>query len=180
MTQGRGRQPPVVDFEEWYAREFGRVYALVVLAVGDAGLAEEATAEAFARALARWGTVRTADSPTAWVYTVALNQVRSTFRRRRLERRWLAQQSVRHADPPPEPDDDLQRALAGLTERARLAVLLRYFDDLPEKDVAAVMGISRGAVATLLHRARSKLAALLATDTHQMREAKEVSGESVH
>lgn len=78
------------DFAGWYAASFPRARSDVTLAVGDAGLAEEATAEAFARALARWPTVRDARRPDAWVFTVALNLVRSRLRRLQLERRYLA------------------------------------------------------------------------------------------
>src|SRR3954469_1809100 len=87
------------DFASWYAVHFGRVCTTLSLAIGDRGLAEEATAEAFAKALAAWPKVRTATSPTAWVYTVALNEVRSRMRRSRLERRYLARQRLIHAPP---------------------------------------------------------------------------------
>ncbi len=78
--------PEDSDFAEWYAAGYARVRRAVTLAVGDAALAEEATAEAFARALLRWRSVRQAHRPEAWVYRVALNQVRSRFRRARHRR----------------------------------------------------------------------------------------------
>lgn len=152
-------------FDEWYAREFPRVRATLTLAVGDGGLAEEATAEAFARALARWPAVSRVDSPVGWVYTVALNQVRSTLRRLRLERRWAQRQPVLVEPPPAEPDDELWRAVAALPDRARLAVALRYVADLPEAEVAAAMGVARGTVAATLHQARKRLAAVLSVET---------------
>ena len=149
------------EFEAWYAREFSRVAATLALAVGDAGLAEEATAEAFARALVRWSQVSRATSPTAWVYTVALNQVRSTLRRLRLERRWALRQRIEPVAGPREPDSDLWLAVAALPERARTAVALRYVADLTEAEVAAAMGVARGTVAATLHQARKRLAAAL-------------------
>lgn len=163
------------EFAEWYAREFPRVRAALTLAIRDASLAEDATAEAFARALVRWRTVREARTPVAWVYTVALNQVRSSLRRRRLERRWTQQQRVEHVAPPPDPDDDLWQAVASLAPRARTAVALRYIADLPEAEVAEVMGVTRGTVAATLHRARAQLAEMLVTpaspnDTHRSRK----------
>jgi RNA polymerase sigma factor (sigma-70 family) len=163
-------------FEAWYAREFPRVRATLTLAVGDAGLAEEATAEAFARALAAWPKVSTADSPTGWVYTVALNQVRSTLRRMRLERRWVLRQRVESAAPPAEPDDQLWRAVASLPARARMAVALRYVADLPETEVAAAMGVARGTVAATLHHARQRLAAALSVEAPSRPEATTQTG----
>ena len=162
---GTGPEPDGrAEFAAWYARDFARVRASVALAVGDAGLAEEATAEAFARALARWPAVSRMASPYAWVQTVALNEVRSRFRRLRLERRYLARQRAGHSPPPPEPDPALWAAVARLAPRARTAVALRYIADLSEQEVADAMGITRGAAAATLHKARKRLGELLADD----------------
>jgi RNA polymerase sigma factor (sigma-70 family) len=159
-TDAAGLEGPD-GFAEWYAREFPRVCAVLALAVGDARLAEEATAEAFVRALVRWRHVSRAASPSGWVYTVALNVVRSALRRRLLERQWLARQRIDPVPAPAEPDDELWRAVAELPERARTAVALRYIADLPEAEIAAAMGIARGTVAATLHQARARLAVLL-------------------
>jgi RNA polymerase sigma-70 factor (ECF subfamily) len=156
-------------FDEWYVQAYPRVRAAVTLSVGEPDLAEEATAEAFARALVHWPKVKTATSSHAWVYTVAMNQVRSTLRRRALERRWLRRQAAGPAtyqDPPVEPDDPLWRAVRQLPRRARTAVALRYVADLSEAEVADVMGIARGTVGATLHQARKRLAELLAEDHH--------------
>jgi RNA polymerase sigma-70 factor (ECF subfamily) len=157
------RAGPEDGFSQWYAGEFARVRATVALATGDPGLAEEATAEAFARALVQWGRVRAMDRPTAWVHRVALNEVRSRWRRGRVERRYLERQAAGVAPPPPEPDPDLWAAVGQLPPRSREAIALRYVADLPEAQVAAVMGISRGAVASTLSKARTRLADLLTT-----------------
>jgi RNA polymerase sigma-70 factor (ECF subfamily) len=150
------------DFTAWYGTTYPRVRAAVTLAVGDPWLAEEATAEAYARALARWSHVSAARRPEAWVYTVALNQVRSRLRRMRLERRYLARQRAGYEPPPAEPETELWAAVARLGPRARTAVALRYVADLSEAEVAAAMGVSRGTVAATLHKARARLADLLA------------------
>ncbi len=149
------------DFAEWYAAGYARVRRAVTLAVGDAALAEEATAEAFARALLHWRSVRQAHRPEAWVYRVALNQVRSGFRRAQLERRWLARQTAVHQPPPDEPQTTLWAAVAQLPPRARTAVALRYIADLSEAEVADAMGISRGTAASTLHKARARLSETL-------------------
>jgi RNA polymerase sigma-70 factor (ECF subfamily) len=155
-----------VGFDAWYVREAPRLLALVTLAVGDRWLAEEATAEAFARALERWPAVRAKGSPSAWVYTVALNQVRSTIRRRSVERRFV----LRHRAPPgvapaPEPDVALWQAVAQLPQRERLMVVFRYVGDLPEADIARALGVTRGTVSSTLSRARQRLAHTLSA-TH--------------
>ena len=156
-----------VAFDAWYLGEAPRLLALVTLAVGDRWLAEEATAEAFARALERWPSVRAMRSPSAWVYAVALNRVRTTLRRRSVERRFV----LRHRAPPsaappqPEPDVALWQAVAQLPQRERLMVVFRYVGDLPEADIAQALGVTRGTVSSTLSRARQRLAQVLSA-TH--------------
>jgi RNA polymerase sigma-70 factor (ECF subfamily) len=161
MTRDDGR----ADFDAWYLHAAPRVLASVALAVGDRWLAEDATAEAFARALERWPKVREMTSPEAWVYTVALNQVRTTARRRGLEQRFLRRQRAEVAPPPTTPDVAVWDAVAQLPPRTRTVVALRYVADLPEARIAEVLGITRGTVASTLHDARRRLADRLAT-TH--------------
>jgi RNA polymerase sigma-70 factor (ECF subfamily) len=152
---------PTAEFVAWYRAESGRVRTVLAGVCGDAALAEEATAEAFAKAFAGWPAVRAKDSPTAWVYRVALNEVRSRLRRRRHERHYLARQALAPVPPPQEPRTDLWDALRELSPRARTAVVLRYVADLTEPQVAAAMGLSTGTVASLLSRSRRRLAELL-------------------
>jgi len=111
----------------------------------------------------RWHRVREMSSPDAWVYTVALNQVRTTARRRGLEQRFLRRQRPPVADPVPAPDVALWDAVAQLPPRTRSVVALRYVADFPEARIAEVLGITRGTVASTLHEARRRLADRLAT-----------------
>jgi RNA polymerase sigma-70 factor (ECF subfamily) len=152
-------------FETWYQAEAGRMAAGLRVALGDADLAEEVTSEAFARAWARWDRVAAMASPSGWVYQVAMNLARSRFRRARLERRVAARRRVELPVPAPEPpSDELRTALASLADRARTAVALRYVADLPEAEVARLMGVTRGTVASTLSAARRQLAARLRPD----------------
>ncbi|MGH9252610.1 MAG: sigma-70 family RNA polymerase sigma factor [Acidimicrobiales bacterium] len=153
------------DFADWYSALGPRVLRAVTVTVGDRDLAEEATAEAFARALARWPAPTTFDSPVAWLHRVTVNEVRSRWRRGRLERRLLqrvAAEPERHT-PAVEPrDDTLWTAVAALPDRARHMVALRYVLDLPEADIAEMLGVTRGTVASTLSKARQQLGTVLA------------------
>lgn len=151
-------------FADWYRDEFPRVSRALALATGDQGLGEEVAAEAFARALVQWDRVRRMESPGGWVYAVALNEVRRSWRRDRLERRYLARLGAGNVAPPEAPDDELWRAVAKLAPRARVAVALRYVADLPEAEIAEAMNVSRGTVASTLFTARRQLAAALTPD----------------
>lgn len=147
-------------FDAWYQREAAGVSKTLALVLADRALAEEVTAEAFARAWATWPRVRAMDSPVGWVYRVALNVAKTGFRRNRLERRSRERRGVVGA--PAEPADALWTAVARLAPRARLAISLRYIADLPETEIAELMGIARGTVAATLHSARRQLAGDLA------------------
>jgi RNA polymerase sigma-70 factor (ECF subfamily) len=160
MTRPRRDDPPP-DFAAWYAAELPRTCRALILAVGDPGLAEEAAAEAFARALNAWDAVSRMERPAAWVHTVALNEVRRTWRRARLERRYVQRLCEEHEEAPAAPDDALWHAVAALPPRTRTAVALRYIADLTEPQVAEAMNISRGTVASTLSTARQRLAAVL-------------------
>jgi len=148
------------DFATWYEREVGGVCASLAVVLGDGRFAEEVAAEAFARAWADWVRVQGMASPVGWVYRVALNQARSRFRRRRIERR-LALGPSETVAAPKEPDDELWRAVRMLPPRARTAIALRYVADLPEAEVAELMSVARGTVAATLFSARRKLAEML-------------------
>jgi RNA polymerase sigma factor (sigma-70 family) len=147
----------VVGFETWYLLEHPKVVAALTWVAGDADVAAEATDEAFARAYADWHRVGRMASPGGWVYRVALNVARRRMRRAAFEQRTI--------EPPAAVaqvvDREIWTVVQQLPERQRVAVVLRYLLDLPEKEVAAAMGISRGTVASALAAARRRLAAWL-------------------
>ena len=144
-------------FEEWYLREHARVVAALTWVAGDADVAADATDEAFARAYADWGKVGRMASPGGWVHRVALNVVRRRMRRSAFEKRVV--------EMPPAVaeviDREIWSVVQQLPERQRVAVVLRYLLDFPEREIAMVMGISRGTVASALAAARQRLASLL-------------------
>jgi RNA polymerase sigma-70 factor, ECF subfamily len=144
-------------FRDLYEREFDRVYRAVYVLAGDRGLAEDATQEAFARALARWRRIGTHPSPAGWVTTTALNVARRQLRR--------APQPAPTNEARARDEDDrlaVREAIRSLPPRQQEAVALHYLVDLPVADVAAAMGIDEGTVKTHLFRARTAIAASLA------------------
>jgi RNA polymerase sigma-70 factor (sigma-E family) len=146
------------EFTAFYGGEADRIVRTVALVVRDPALAEDAVAEAFARAWARWAQVRTHDRPGAWVTRVALNECNSRFRRRRVERR-KAQAIARpdHTHDPEPRASEVWQAVGRLPEHERTLIALRYIADLPQAEIAAVMGIPSGTVASGLHRGRRRL-----------------------
>jgi RNA polymerase sigma-70 factor (ECF subfamily) len=144
------------DFGEWYEAAYRGLFVSMLALSGDRDLAADATDEAFARALAHWSRVGEMVAPEGWTYRVAVNVLRRTARRRAMERRLLRRATV--AAMADGPDVELSGLLNGLSERQRLAVVLRYVADLPEGEIAVVMGVTRGTVASALFEARRVLA----------------------
>jgi RNA polymerase sigma factor (sigma-70 family) len=148
----------VTEFDEFYEAVYPRVSATLVVAFGDRDLAADATDEAFVRAYAAWDRVSRMGAPDGWVFRVALNvgrrQARKASRRRTAEQR--AVEGFAMPVTPPSVLDFAER-VAGLPNRQRVAVVLRYVADLREQDIAEVMGVRRGTVASLLTAAHRSL-----------------------
>jgi RNA polymerase sigma-70 factor (ECF subfamily) len=157
-----GQETVRVDarFERMYEAEFPAVYRAVYAMSGDARLAEDATQEAFARALERWRRLRDEPWAAAWVATTALNVARRMLRRR-------SDAPVAHAEAVEGDVDarvDLVRAIRSLPPRQQEAVVLRYVADLPVAEVAAAMGVEEGTVKAHLFKAREALGRTLGGD----------------
>lgn len=148
-----------VEFDEWYMTTRASLGPALRAWCGDDDLAADALDEAFVRAVERWNRVGSLASPSGWVWRTATNAVRRRARRRRLEDQLLRRRALdRNNDRvTPCPDVDLQRALLGLTDRQRSAIVLYYLADLPVRYVAEVMGVASGTVDATLHQARQRL-----------------------
>jgi RNA polymerase sigma-70 factor (ECF subfamily) len=144
-------------FEAFYRRQHGPLVASLLLVTGDVDLARDGADEAFARALAAWPRVRAMASPGGWTYRVALNVIRRRGRRRALERRLLVRSAPRPR-PVPAPAGEAWLLVNGLPLRQRQVVVLRHVGDLPETQIAAVLGISRSTVSSTLADAHRVLA----------------------
>jgi len=128
------------------------VFRAVWALCGDRGVAEDATQEAFARALERWRRLRDRPWAGAWVTTTAMN-----FARRALRRRPKPSTTAREDPADLDASIDLWRGIRGLPVRQQEAVVLYYVLDLPVADVAQAMGCEQGTVKAHLARARGAL-----------------------
>ena len=145
---------------EFVDGDYRRVVAVVALVCGDRARAEDAVQEALAKA---WLQRSHIESLTPWVTRVALNEVRSRFRRLGAERRAFDRLTAlagqdREADVQAAVfDRRLLDALAGLARGQRSAVVLHYLLDQSVDEVARTLGVHPGTVKTSLHRARAAL-----------------------
>jgi RNA polymerase sigma-70 factor (sigma-E family) len=130
---------------------------------GDQGLAEDLAQTALAKAFASWPRVRRAGDPDAYVRRIMLNANSGRFRKRRV-REHLTDAPPELAGPPAgdpagQHDDRsaLIEALMGLPQGQRSVVVLRYWMDMTETEVAAALGCSVGNVKSQASRALAKL-----------------------
>lgn len=136
------------------------------LLTGDAHLAEDLLQTALARTWTRWRTIRDTERADAYVRRVMATTCTAWWRRR-----WRAEVPTRDLpDVPGAVDaisgvdhrDEMARALARLTVRQRATVVLRFYEDMSEADVAAALGCSVGTVKSTRSRALATLRTVLA------------------
>jgi RNA polymerase sigma-70 factor, ECF subfamily len=148
------------EFRDFYAREGPAVFKTVFLLCGDRAVAEDATQEAFARALERWSRLRGQPWIGGWATQTAINVAKRSLRRR----------PVSH-DPASATMDqdaaiDLWREVARLPLRQQQAVILHYREDRPVHEIARAMGCREGTVRTHLARARAALRERVEGEVH--------------
>ena len=148
---------PVGDlFREYH----GSLVRMLTRRTGDADRAEEIAQETFARAVAA-----PPRNPRSWLFAVALNLVREEGRRAVRQSRRLVLYRAEQPEASEAPDEAMDRAdrqaavraaLDTLSERDRDALLLKA-EGFSYDDIAATLGLARGAVGTTLSRARARL-----------------------
>jgi RNA polymerase sigma-70 factor, ECF subfamily len=152
------------DFDGFYAANAAQITAQIRAYVGDLAEAEDLVAEAFCRALARWGAISAYDNPATWVRRVAWNLATSRLRRAAVLRRFLRWQRPATAEGPGPERLDLEQALSELNERHRKAVILRYMAGMTTAEIAEQEGVAETTVRSWLTRGKAALAQRLRID----------------
>jgi RNA polymerase sigma-70 factor, ECF subfamily len=160
-----------LEYSVFFDAEHGALLRMCWALTLDRELARDVAQETLTRAWRDWDRLGRVDllddgslgpGPTAWCRTVALNLVRSNWRRRRTERSTEL--------PLPEPtelavrDLDLRDALARLSERQREAIVLHHLLDLPVQRCAELLGLAESTVKEHLQRGRAQLERHLTAD----------------
>jgi RNA polymerase sigma-70 factor (ECF subfamily) len=142
-----------------YAKHFADLTALC-RALGAGSAAEDIAQDALLHARARESQLRDDTKLDAWLRRIA---ARRTFEFLRRQKRQASEEPVVAFVPvDPSLSIDVSAAITGLPARERVAVVLVYGLGYEQEDAAQVMDVTRGTVATLLHRARRHLAERLA------------------
>jgi RNA polymerase sigma factor (sigma-70 family) len=126
---------------------------LAVLLVGSRLQAEEIVQDSFSTVIARWDTL---DRPGAYLRTVVVNGCRMALRRRETERSHRELDRPLPVDAPTELAE-LHAALAALPERQRCVVVLRYYGDRSDAEIAQIIDCRPATVRSLAHRGLSRL-----------------------
>ncbi|GLW09786.1 DNA-directed RNA polymerase sigma-70 factor [Microtetraspora sp. NBRC 13810] len=149
-----------------------------LLTGGDQHAAEDLLQTALAQTAARWRTVESAE---AYVRQVMYRQQISWWRLARRRYETAVAQPPDQAGPDESQRTDLKivvrRALRKLTPRQRAVLVLRYFEDLPEAEVAAVLGCSVGTVRSTAHRSLARLRTV-APELEALREPGTIFGKA--
>jgi RNA polymerase sigma-70 factor, ECF subfamily len=130
--------------------------------------AEDATTEIFVKVRQKLGMYDASRPFTAWLYKVASNHCWDTLRRRRirqdLETGEIETMPLEHPQPSQlerlqteHTSKEVRAALAKLPDRARMALVLRYFAEMSYDEIAEMLGVRRAFVGVLLLRARHSL-----------------------
>jgi RNA polymerase sigma-70 factor (sigma-E family) len=160
-------------FERFVAEVTDGLLRTAYLVTGDAGHAEDLVQECLFKVARRWSRVVAMESPCAYARRVLVNLALDGSKRRSRQRDELEAQR-RPGGPPPLASEiswgafatvderiELIRALGELPPRQRAALVLRYFDDLSEAEVASTLGCSVGTVKSTTSRALEKMRALV-------------------
>lgn len=145
-------------FTRWAGDRQLALLRTAVLLTGDHHRAEDLVQEALTQVAVRWRRLRD-QSPEAYARQVIVRGNISWWRKHRRELVDGVERVVPVVSGEPAADRRmlLDSALAALTPRQRAVVVLRYFDDLPERDTAEALGVSVGTVKSQTHLALRRL-----------------------
>jgi len=139
-----------VSFDEMVRTTERRLLRLGLMLSGSLHGAEDLVQTVFARAHRRWDRISSLDHPEAYLRTMVVNEFLSW-------RRLLKNHEIPLAEPLDQPTDDdigarqaqrdaTWRLLAALPRRQRTVLVLRYYEDLPDDEIAELLGIAPGTV----------------------------------
>ena len=156
------------DFED-FASSRGTTFAreAYLICSGDRAAAEDAVQEALTKAYVRWGHISGLSNPTGYVRRMVINECLTTRRRwRRHESHTpMVEGHVVGGFEPVEDRQVLAQLLAQLGPRQRAVLVLRYFCDMPDPQIAEVLGCSPANVRSQASRALQSLRRSTSTST---------------
>ena len=161
------RPDDMAEFSAFVRARSGALFRTAVLLTGERGQAEDLVQSTLERLCRHWRTVSRAQAPEAYARRVLVNLV---YDRHRTRRAAGAEVPLPHDDPASQHDayqqivsrDELMRGLRALPVNMRTVLVLRYFDDMADAEIAAALGIRESTVRSQAARGLAKLRAAAA------------------
>jgi RNA polymerase sigma-70 factor (sigma-E family) len=165
VPAGEVTRPAPTISELYHAHRLSLV-RLAILLVDDQASAEDVVQDAFAGLYQRWGRLNDVDKALGYLRTAVVNNARSVLRRRQTARRYIVphQPNAGSAESVAilaAEHREVLDAVARLAPRQREVVVLRYWSEMSEAEIADTLGISRGTVKSTASRAMDALEKLL-------------------
>jgi RNA polymerase sigma-70 factor (sigma-E family) len=152
-----------VEFDEYAAARGQDLVRLGFTVSGDYQRAEDLAQIALMQAFRHWRRVQRTEDPHSYVRRILVNSYLSMTRKRSFTEAPTADIDTEHTVPDPAIDivnsDDLWRALARLSARERVVLVLRYYQDMDDRTIADVLGIKASSVRATASRALAALRA---------------------
>jgi len=147
------------EFATLFRAEYASVARTAALILGDPEKGRDIAQEAFTRLFLSWKKVSQYERPGAWLRRVAIHLAGKEAKKIDLLR--VAVRKLNPAESPPQTDPDVHDALRRLPHSQRAAVVLHYFEGMPVKEIAELLGCAEATAKVHLHRARKRLAEIL-------------------
>jgi RNA polymerase sigma-70 factor (ECF subfamily) len=146
-----------IRFEDLFEAEHRRLFAALCMITRDPHEAEEVGQEAFVRLLERWERVGSMVDPAGYLYRVAMNVLRSRYRRARVAARRSVTRSPRDEISEVDDRDAVVRMLRGLNAQQRAALVLTAMLGYSSDEAGSLLGMRGSTVRVLTTRARVSL-----------------------
>lgn len=155
-----------------YSAHWSHLVRLAALLTRDASVAEEIVQDAFVKLHGRWNRLSDPAAAHAYLRTSVVNGARSALRHRGVTDRHRQPGPAAPAGPEElavraDQDSRVLAALRALPRRQQEVLVLRYYSDLSETEIAQALGVSRGAVKSHAHRGMSALRTALAGEREE-------------
>lgn len=159
--RGPSKQAVAADFTAWVAARHPALHRTAyLLCAGNAHDANDLTQATLAKLYLAWGRIQDRGQVDAYARRIMVNEHRSTWRRAWRKREVVSEELPEHSAPGQEYDgqhDAMWQLVQTLPPKQRAVIVLRYYDDLSEAEIAATLGISPGTVKSQASRALATL-----------------------
>ncbi len=158
------------QFRNFYLTQAPRLRRLAIMLTGDVERASDLTHDTLTKVYVKWPRIRD-DEPGSYARTILVNACRTAHRRRLLEIRKTPRQPATVPDPTHSIDRALQiaTALSALSPIRRAVILLRFYDDMTEQQIADSLNRPLNTVKSDLRRALETLRPMFGDEVREMR-----------